>query len=138
MLLFWKKNFWQNHENSCWILAPFLSEAAEASLCYFLENWLMKLKCPNLRNTQICMYLHFDPKVVLDGLRGLQSMSNPVETPLTTINKNKLEYLVEETHITRSTWIFTKVKETMSTKSVLNWNKYNLPQFDNFLGIIHI
>ena len=36
--------FWQNHENSCWILAPFLSEAVEASLCYFFENWLMKLK----------------------------------------------------------------------------------------------
>ena len=31
----------------------FLSEAVEASLCYFLENLLMKLKCPNLRNIQI-------------------------------------------------------------------------------------
>ena len=30
------------------ILAPFLSEAAEASQCYFFENWLMKLKCPIL------------------------------------------------------------------------------------------
>ena len=30
------------------ILAPFLLVAVEASRCYFLENWLMKLKCPNL------------------------------------------------------------------------------------------
>jgi hypothetical protein len=29
-------------------LVPFLSEAVEASGCYFFENWLMKLKCPNL------------------------------------------------------------------------------------------
>ena len=29
-------------------LAPFLSEAVEASRCQFFENWLMKLKCPNL------------------------------------------------------------------------------------------
>ena len=29
-------------------LAPFLSEAVEASGCYFFQNWLMKLKCPNL------------------------------------------------------------------------------------------
>ena len=26
----------------------FLMEAVEASRCYFLENWLMKLKCPHL------------------------------------------------------------------------------------------
>ena len=30
-----------------------LSEAVEASLCYFFENWLTKLKCPILRNIQI-------------------------------------------------------------------------------------
>ena len=29
-------------------LIPFLLEAVEASWCYFLKNWLMKLKCPNL------------------------------------------------------------------------------------------
>ena len=57
---FEKQFFWQNHENSCWILAPFLSEAVEASLCYFFENWLMKLKCPNLRNTQIPSFWCFE------------------------------------------------------------------------------
>ena len=31
----------------------FLLEAVEARLCYFFENFLMKLKCPNLRNIQI-------------------------------------------------------------------------------------
>ena len=30
------------------ILALFLSEAVEASRCYFFENWWMKLKCPLL------------------------------------------------------------------------------------------
>ena len=33
MTLFWffeKKFFWQNHENSCWNLAAFLSETVEA------------------------------------------------------------------------------------------------------------
>ena len=50
---FEKKNFWQNHENPFWILAHFLSEAVEASLCYFFKNWLVKLKFPNLRNIQI-------------------------------------------------------------------------------------
>ena len=33
---------------SCWILVPFLSEAAEASRYYFFENWWKKLKCPKL------------------------------------------------------------------------------------------
>ena len=47
---FEKKWFWQNHENPFWILAPFLSEAVEAILCYFFKNWLMKLRFPNLRN----------------------------------------------------------------------------------------
>ena len=43
--MFWnKKNFVWNHEISSWILAPFLSEAVEASRNYFFENWLMKLK----------------------------------------------------------------------------------------------
>ena len=31
-----------------WYLIPFLLEAVEASLCHFLENWLVKFKCPNL------------------------------------------------------------------------------------------
>ena len=31
-----------------WYLVPFLSEAVEASQSYFFQNWLMKLKCPNL------------------------------------------------------------------------------------------
>ena len=56
IVLFWcfeKNIFWQNHESPFWISAPFLSEAVEASLCYFFENWLMKLKFFNLRNIQI-------------------------------------------------------------------------------------
>ena len=32
-----------------WYLIHFLSEAGEASLRYFFENWLMKLKCPTFR-----------------------------------------------------------------------------------------
>ena len=31
----------------------FLLEAVEARLCYFFKNFLMKLKCPNLRKIQI-------------------------------------------------------------------------------------
>ena len=31
-----------------WYLVPFLSKAVEASPSYFFQNWLMKLKCPNL------------------------------------------------------------------------------------------
>ena len=49
--LFWcleRNNFLYDHEISYWNLAPFLSEAVEASQCYFFENWLMKLKCPIL------------------------------------------------------------------------------------------
>ena len=34
---------------NCYLI-PFLSEAVEASLCYFFENWLMKLKFPNIPN----------------------------------------------------------------------------------------
>ena len=48
-LMFWGNLFlWYNHEISYWILAPFLSEAVEASWCQFFENWLMKPKCTNL------------------------------------------------------------------------------------------
>ena len=41
------------NQNFHWYMTPFLLEAVEASLCYFFENWWMKLKCHNLRNTQI-------------------------------------------------------------------------------------
>ena len=33
-----------------WCMVSFLLEAVEASLCHFFENWLMKLKFPNLLN----------------------------------------------------------------------------------------
>jgi hypothetical protein len=48
-----KKIFLTESWKSRWILATFLSEAGEASLCHFFENWLMKLKWPHLRNTQM-------------------------------------------------------------------------------------
>ena len=53
----------RHHNDQCWsifvkwiiknpifllILAPFLSEAVEASRCHFFENWLMKHKFPHL------------------------------------------------------------------------------------------
>ena len=51
--LFWgfeKKLFWQNHENSCWILAPFLSGAVEATWGQKSFKWLIRHKFPLLRN----------------------------------------------------------------------------------------
>ena len=54
--LFRKFFFDRIWKKSCWILATFLSEAVEASLCHFFKYWLMKLKCPNLRNTQISSF----------------------------------------------------------------------------------
>ena len=39
--------------NFHWYVVPFLLEAVEANLCYFFENWLMKLKFFNLKNIQI-------------------------------------------------------------------------------------
>ena len=51
ILMFWKENnLCLNHEISCLILSPFLSEAVDASLCHFFGNWLMKLKFPILLN----------------------------------------------------------------------------------------
>ena len=59
---FWKPLFFSEiMKYNFLIFAPFLLEAVEASLCYFFENWCLKLKCPNLRNTQIPS---FDLKVV--------------------------------------------------------------------------
>ena len=49
-LMFWKTKVWQNHENSCWI---FCWRLLRPAYVYFFENWWMKLKCHNLRNTQI-------------------------------------------------------------------------------------
>jgi hypothetical protein len=40
---FEKKKFWVESQNINMNLVPFLSEAVEASLCYFFENWWMKL-----------------------------------------------------------------------------------------------
>ena len=51
--LFWcfeKKLFWQNHENSCWILAPFLSEAVEATWGQKSFKWWIRHKFPLLRS----------------------------------------------------------------------------------------
>ena len=42
--------FWQNHENSCWILAPYLSEAIEAAWGQKSFKWLIRHKFPLLRN----------------------------------------------------------------------------------------
>ena len=42
------------------ILALFLSEAVEASRCYFFENWKMTLKCPLLlRPLESIRIIHF-------------------------------------------------------------------------------
>ena len=46
ILMFCKKQFWQNHENPFWILAFFLSEAVEASLCYFFKKLVDKTQIP--------------------------------------------------------------------------------------------
>ena len=49
---FWWSNP-QKRSRSFPIFVPFLSEAVEASLCYFFENLLMKLKFFILRSIQI-------------------------------------------------------------------------------------
>ena len=55
-------------------------EAAEASLCYFFKNWLMKLtQMPKPQEYTDTFIL--TKKLFLVGLRGLQNMSNPVERP---------------------------------------------------------
>jgi hypothetical protein len=41
--------FWQNHENSCWILPPFLSRAVEATWGQKSFKWLIRHKIPLLR-----------------------------------------------------------------------------------------
>ena len=49
--VFKKILFRWNHEISYWNLAPFMSEAVEASRCHFFKT-LMKLKCPLLMKPQ--------------------------------------------------------------------------------------
>ena len=58
----WLNHFWHHNDQYLsligewilenpifhWYLVPFLSEAVEASPCYFFQNWLIKLKCPIL------------------------------------------------------------------------------------------
>ena len=44
-----KKIFWQNHQNSCWILAPFLSEVVEAVWGQKSLKWWIRHKFPLLR-----------------------------------------------------------------------------------------
>ena len=59
--MFWRILFFcYNHEISYWILAPFLSEAVEASRCYFFENqeWISKiyhLRIPKLLSNKILL-----------------------------------------------------------------------------------
>ena len=60
--MFWeKKNFGWNHEISYWILTLFLSEAVEASLCYFFEiGWWNS----NAQTSGTCRYLQYNLKLV--------------------------------------------------------------------------
>ena len=46
--------------NFYWYLAIFLSEAVEASQCYFFRNKLIKLKCPNLLNVLLFFFKLWD------------------------------------------------------------------------------
>jgi hypothetical protein len=62
-------------------MVPFLKEVVEASLFYFFENWLMKLKCPKPQKYTDRDTFILIKKWLLVGLRGLQSMTNPVERP---------------------------------------------------------
>ena len=48
IFIFWKIVFTGRIMKYHGILAPFLSEAVEASQCNFFENWLIKHKFPNL------------------------------------------------------------------------------------------
>ena len=45
-----RKMFSQYHKISCWILASFISEAVEVSLCYFFERILINLRWWIFRN----------------------------------------------------------------------------------------
>ena len=57
------------------ILAPFLSEAVEASRCYFFENWLMKVKCSNLlKPLSTIIQQFFDPSIPQSHLVSLVSL----------------------------------------------------------------
>ena len=61
ILMFWRNLFfWYNHEISYWILAPFLSEAVEASRYCFFKNqeWILKiyhLRIPKLLPNKILL-----------------------------------------------------------------------------------
>ena len=68
--MFWKKESLVEHEISGWILASFLSEAVETSQCYFFENILIKLKCPNLLKVLLPFFKTW--KSTLVGHLGLQ------------------------------------------------------------------
>ena len=48
ILMFWKNIDLVDSWNIILKFTTFLSEAVEASQCYFFENWWMKLKCPLL------------------------------------------------------------------------------------------
>ena len=57
-MLFWKKIFWQNHQNLCWILAPFLLEAVEDVWGQKSFKWWIKHKFPLLRTSESSRFLN--------------------------------------------------------------------------------
>ena len=63
--------FWQNHENSSWILAHFLLLLRPAYITFFKTGWWNS-------NSQ---------KLFLVGLRGLQDISNPAKRPCKVLYK---------------------------------------------------
>ena len=50
-VMFWKNFFWQNHENSCWILAPVAAVGGCRGCDQKSLKWLVRHNFPLLRNS---------------------------------------------------------------------------------------
>ena len=53
-------------------LLNILSEAVEANHCYLLENWLIKLKCPNILSPQILSECQYFLKILYVRISSLK------------------------------------------------------------------
>jgi hypothetical protein len=74
-------------------MASFLSEAVEASLCYFFENLLMKLKYPNLRIIQIPSNIISQAYFYLSGPNYFWRFN--MRYPVVLLKLNEIIYLLQ-------------------------------------------
>ena len=109
---------------SCWILAPFLLEAVEASLCYYF--WKTGGWNSNAQTPEIYKYLHHNRKVVFSWPPRSSKSVNMSWNTLSLLKEFAFIFSFQLNSFYKETKWFSKCKSSYKVVFVSSRNKKNV------------